>query len=202
MADKQCEVDGCDRMRRTNKYCSMHQRRWAKTGDPGPAESRYSRAGTSCSVEGCPEPHCALSLCNTHYARLKSRGERPASPIRRLGEAKEPCIRAFCQRPQSAKGLCIRHYGRLQLFRKYESGFSYERYDDLFDTQSGGCAICDKALAWDAKSTHVDHDHVIGMVRGLLCSGCNQGLGSFSDDAGRLEKAARYLRCSADSPRR
>ena len=40
----------------------------------------------------------------------------------------------------------------------------------------------------------VDHCHVGGEVRGLLCSNCNVGLGMFADNPEALEAAARYIR--------
>jgi hypothetical protein len=41
---------------------------------------------------------------------------------------------------------------------------------------------------------HIDHDHITGKVRGLLCTQCNIALGMTHDDPGLLTKLAEYLR--------
>ena len=64
-----------------------------------------------------------------------------------------------------------------------------EHYDKMVVAQSGRCAICSTVLT----EPHVDHDHVTGRVRGLLCPPCNRGLGMFKDDPGLLHVAAAYL---------
>ena len=63
--------------------------------------------------------------------------------------------------------------------------------------QGGGCAIC------GLKSRHrlvVDHCHVCDRVRGLLCHGCNLGLGNYCDDVRRLQAAIAYLQRSRRQP--
>lgn len=62
--------------------------------------------------------------------------------------------------------------------------------------QNGRCAICGRAPTNKPKSggLHVDHCHKTGAVRGLLCTGCNKGLGCLGDDEDRLRSAIDYLR--------
>lgn len=68
-------------------------------------------------------------------------------------------------------------------------GLTPERYGQLLKEQGNHCAICQ--TSHDAYL--VDHDHVTGVVRGLLCHGCNSGLGRFGDSARSLRAAIRYL---------
>jgi hypothetical protein len=69
---------------------------------------------------------------------------------------------------------------------------SKTEYDAMFQRQGGVCAICGHKPV-QGERLAVDHDHVGGQVRGLLCRGCNTGLGQFTDDSSRLRAAADYL---------
>lgn len=40
---------------------------------------------------------------------------------------------------------------------------------------------------------HVDHDHATDLIRGILCSRCNQALGLLDDDPERFAAAIAYL---------
>lgn len=40
---------------------------------------------------------------------------------------------------------------------------------------------------------HVDHDHLTGKVRGVLCFGCNGGLGQFQDNVEWMTAAIEYI---------
>lgn len=70
-------------------------------------------------------------------------------------------------------------------------GLTKQELDTLL-AQHDVCAIC-QAANWTRKGPQVDHDHVTGQVRGILCSNCNQGLGRFRDDPALLRAAIRYL---------
>lgn len=74
-----------------------------------------------------------------------------------------------------------------------EYGISLEEYEALLADQDGKCAICKTEQCETKKSFAVDHDHVTGVVRGLLCKNCNIGLGMFKDDTFRLKAALEYL---------
>lgn len=68
-----------------------------------------------------------------------------------------------------------------------------DEYNELFVKQEGRCAICGKHQSEMNKAIHVDHDHVTGEIRGLLCDKCNFGLGMFKDDPELMIKAANYI---------
>lgn len=69
-------------------------------------------------------------------------------------------------------------------------GIDQREYERLHVKQSGRCAIC---RGIPPKRLDIDHDHVSGTVRGLLCNRCNQGLGLFRDNPLLLEVAKIYL---------
>lgn len=76
-------------------------------------------------------------------------------------------------------------------------GISEQEYQGLLLSQDGVCKICGKEEVATRKGVllplSVDHDHVTGKVRGLLCRQCNFALGHFQDDSDALLKASNYL---------
>ncbi len=83
---------------------------------------------------------------------------------------------------------------------KHHYGISIEVYDEIFKKQQGLCAICSKPESMidvregTVQSLSIDHDHLTGKIRGLLCNACNRGLGYFKDNPEFLVKAAAYLK--------
>jgi hypothetical protein len=75
--------------------------------------------------------------------------------------------------------------------RKYD--LSYEAWTKMFDAQKGLCLGCYRHQK-DVKDTFcVDHDHITGKIRGLLCRQCNLVLGNAADNAETLRRLADYL---------
>lgn len=86
---------------------------------------------------------------------------------------------------------------RHHLKKKY--GISLDDYEEMFLRQRGLCAVCEKPQSKKrrgrviVKRLSVDHCHVTGIVRGLLCDKCNVGIGLLGDSSQALRKALNYL---------
>lgn len=77
--------------------------------------------------------------------------------------------------------------------RKFFTGIPLGEYDRKFAEQNGRCAICQREGPVGNRPLGVDHCHVTGKIRSLLCNPCNAALGNMEDDAERLQKAIAYL---------
>ncbi|WP_329405403.1 endonuclease VII domain-containing protein [Nocardia vinacea] len=71
-------------------------------------------------------------------------------------------------------------------------GITAEQYQQMFADQAGLCAICGHPPS-DGEVLAVDHCHTGLQVRGLLCHGCNTGIGLMRSDPATLIRAASYL---------
>lgn len=78
-------------------------------------------------------------------------------------------------------------------FRVKSFGLTLEELNDRIVKQDNKCAICKNSQP-DGKMLAIDHDHITGQVRDLLCSFCNTGLGLFRDNEAYLKKAAKYIK--------
>lgn len=79
--------------------------------------------------------------------------------------------------------------------RKYQLknlyGLSSEEYEELLEKSDHRCQVC----GTQERRLCVDHDHVTGEVRGILCHRCNSALGFLNDDPTLVEALGRYLSC-------
>ncbi|MEK7499563.1 MAG: endonuclease VII domain-containing protein [Patescibacteria group bacterium] len=73
-------------------------------------------------------------------------------------------------------------------------GITLEQVNEILLAQNNRCAICKTDKPGGFRNTwQVDHDHETDIVRGVLCSSCNNGLGCFKDDVTHLYDAIKYL---------
>jgi hypothetical protein len=79
-------------------------------------------------------------------------------------------------------------------------GITLEQYNQMLQDQHDACAICERPPA-PGRVLVVDHNHITGAVRALLCSECNTGIGLLGDDTTILAAAITYLNAHGDYPR-
>lgn len=66
---------------------------------------------------------------------------------------------------------------------------SVTEFNEMYEEQKGACAICKVT----GRRLVIDHDHITGKRRQLLCDTCNHGLGRFKDSIPLLKEAVAYL---------
>jgi hypothetical protein len=90
---------------------------------------------------------------------------------------------------------CAERAGKIR--RRY--GISARDVYSMYKKQDGKCAVCGEEgdiheMGFTHKPTlNIDHCHETTHVRGLLCQGCNLGIGHLKDDVEILKQAIKYL---------
>jgi hypothetical protein len=106
------------------------------------------------------------------------------------------CTIPECKRLILAGGLCRMHYKRQRRIDEPEQHLGFEMrqygvtaqwYHEQYERQRGLCAICGRP-EWatrngKVKRLCVDHDHITGAARALLCTSCNMKIGILEDIA-------------------
>ena len=121
-----------------------------------------------------------------------------------------PKYRAKCKSCHNADNLQRHkdkyrgHSRRVSSYRwllKNSYELTEEDYKSMYVGQEGKCLVCeDKILnVFDPSTLNyrpsvVDHCHINGSVRGLLCRTCNTGIGMLNDNVAIVEQAVRYLK--------
>jgi hypothetical protein len=109
--------------------------------------------------------------------------------------AGETCILGWCKncRKQIARKRTKEQRKNEWLHRKY--GLTLEIFNSMLVVQDGKCAICGSTNPGGKLGNNfsIDHNHITGQIRGLLCQTCNQTLGLMQESSKNLRKAAEYL---------
>lgn len=99
------------------------------------------------------------------------------------------------------KITALNYENNVSISRKFK--LTRKEYQKMWDEQKGLCKICNlPETTFDRgklRNLSADHCHKIQsetgntVIRGLLCTQCNNGLGRFMDSSELLRKAADYL---------
>ncbi len=93
---------------------------------------------------------------------------------------------AYCRLCQAAHNKEM-HY-------KHLYGLTQEQVLAGLRAHGGRCCVCLSENSGDKRGRwHVDHDHVTGKPRGVLCHHCNLMMGHARDNPDTLRRAIRYL---------
>ena len=153
--------------------------------------ARFNSLGARiCGKEDCDKLTHSRGLCQSHYRtalRLTRNGGRKVP-----GPAPDPSKTR--SRHNSNNPNRLRDYDmnrKKNLLQNY--GLTVEQYAEMVSTQSYLCGICGVDFRVESRMPHVDHDHVTGKVRGILCHNCNLMLGQAKDNVETLKNAIAYL---------
>ncbi|WP_370876995.1 endonuclease VII domain-containing protein [Acidovorax sp. A1169] len=80
--------------------------------------------------------------------------------------------------------------GKKARLKKY--GITAAQKKAILDMQEHQCPICERFLT-ESHVPSIDHCHVSGSVRGILCRRCNAALGMLDESPANLERALEYL---------
>lgn len=83
--------------------------------------------------------------------------------------------------------------GKRQKIRAY--GITEKQYEHMYAEQEGTCAICHtpESQLHPDKTLGIDHNHVTGHVRGLLCGRCNSAIGLLKESDEIILSMLSYL---------
>lgn len=100
----------------------------------------------------------------------------------------------FKNNPEKIKEYDKRRYPKHEGWRRQRRyGISPEEFEKKFESQGRKCAIC-KSVDPGWKNWCLDHNHVTGENRGILCNGCNAAVGFSRESEIILLSIIDYLR--------
>lgn len=148
------------------------------------------------------------------------RETKPHSEFHRRAKSKDgrypyckPCVKVrnsawVAANPEKQNAASMRWYwknkpraasnGTNWHYRKHY-GITYAQFVDLYESVKGICPICSTPMVLSGPRKNrrlnavLDHCHETGQNRGVICSGCNIGLGMLKDSPKVLASAVAYL---------
>lgn len=140
-----------------------------------------------------PEHRAAWRARNRAKLAAQQRAWAKANPKKTKDATRRWLVKNKDKRREIERAWEVANYEhRRDYYLRRQHGITLAEFEQRRVTQRNRCAICCRSFT--ALRAYLDHDHVTGRVRGLLCLNCNTALGQFADSTARLLRAARYLR--------
>lgn len=186
---KKCSVSGCEETHYGRGFCNKHHRKWTRHGDP--LYIREFKHNITGYEKGCRCSDCVRDRQRVDLINKKKRYSREPPEHGTPNAYWNYGCRCF-----ECKKAAVGHN------RKINMGLSIEKFNSLLDKQKGRCATCNLIFDLsDQRNIHTDHDHSCCKgnlskgccIRGLLCRGCNLGLGIIKESLFTLKNAENYI---------
>lgn len=135
-----CKIIDCTNESRKLGWCNMHYTRFKRNGDP----LKLKRL-TTCTYEGCFEPHHSKGLCQNHY-RLNKRNGKPEKKI-----YPKICMIEGCDKSVKSNGLCSSHERSewrklhpelVKLHNDQNKERKRQLKKEAVDYKGGKCSVC------------------------------------------------------------
>lgn len=126
--------------------------------------------------------------------RWKEKNRERANAWERADRAKNP--EKYREREKKYKK---RNWAKLSVHESLRKlGLTNEQFILMNEKQQKKCAICGReerriGRGGEIARLAIDHCHISGKIRGLLCHACNVALGSFEDNIEIIKSAIQYL---------
>ena len=142
-------------------------------------------------------------MCNQYKICTKCKESKQVSLFRSRGGNLSHLLKSHCNTClyKTHKNWINNNQDRVDEYRERDSwtlvkrcaryGLSPEQFIDKYERQERCCAICCSEI--NIVDSAIDHNHVTGEFRGILCKQCNRALGMFKDSPTILKNALEYL---------
>jgi hypothetical protein len=184
------------------EFVAVTNRRWCSKKCPAMERHRYQMTRAwYLRVKAGPRDTERICDCGAVFApRFGGRPQRfcgKKCPARRTLASKRSINWYTANRAYATRREQLRRSGAPEKIRAAHlktKGMAQNIYEAWLKAQGGVCAICHSTTpSRRRKFFDIDHDHITGTVRGLLCETCNRALGLFKDDPKILSRAICYL---------